>query len=160
MLHLNRLDSLISSREKYWSPNEIKRFPSYVEKYHQNVIPQRYCLHPKQIMVSEIPTLKDLQFFLQHIKPIYLQARGNHNEFITTLKKIDNGIYYLLFNLLIGTEVPSVQFITFSYWDRLMVHLILAWCVYLNHQIKLSGLFQLIDVINHDQFWKPPIRHY
>jgi len=107
------------------------------------------------IIRQKLPTIDFLKKFIIEIKPFYLNASGNQGTFVRLIRKF-NPLYHQLFNILIGISFPIDKMITYSYWDLLVIKLILSWCIINGKQIQIRILYQIVDQVNGDKPWTPP----
>lgn len=149
------------------------KLPGYIEQYFDAVKPGP-LIKPKQVVTQHLNSLNDLKNYILEIKSYYVRCQGDYRlfrKFILDTRPLlppvnannvsENqkpNIKYLIFHLLIGLKVPTEKIVTFSYWDKLVVQFILAWCCYRNYQIQMQTLFQIIDSINGDVGSKVIIR--
>lgn len=154
-------------RAKNATIQDWNKFQGWVDQYHQHI---KYHIFPsfsqEKIIHQELPTLNSLLFFLNIIKEHYYSSNGNTDFFkqslFSTQPKVPpnqpNSVIlnqrhnqiYRLFNILIVSPVETPNLVTYSSFDKLLVQLILSWCIYHQKTIDLKFLFEIIDQINGD----------
>lgn len=145
-------------RMKNTSQEMNAKFHGWVQEYHKNIKPGP-IFSDSYLIKTYLSEINDLKSFAINIKPFYIRSDGNIITFRKFLREMNiernqpSSLGCILFNLLIGTKVNHIEkIITFSFWDRLIIQLIMAWCVLNKFQISLKTLFILVDQINGDSF--------
>lgn len=121
-------------------------FEKLVSEYHRQTFPANLYISSNEMITSNLNTKDDLRTFLVQIKSIYNSANGNLPFFIKQIDKI-GPFHVQIFNVLMGIKTNVNDIIVFSYLDRLMVQLILAWHLINETTITISDLLLMIDEI-------------
>lgn len=158
-----KLHHMLQSVEQM-KEDDLCKFYGWVDQYHQAFKHADQIVPPREIISCHLGGINELKTYLINLKPFYIRSAGDYNVF----KKLLSGsnvscegqkpdLYYVIFHLLMSIQVPINNIVTFNCWDKMIVHLILAWCTYHNSQISLRVLFQLIDMINGDCPYHPQV---
>lgn len=163
-----KINSVLKMKEL--SLNDGLRFQGWIEQYFQAIqnIPllESPDMTYQKIVHNELPTIESLLAFLKIIRKHYYIAAGNAILFKKSLFKTQpllppnhpyslvanrsHNQYYRLFNILSTPPVQIPQIVTFSVFDKLLVHIIFSWCIFHQKTIDLQNLFSIIDQINGD----------
>lgn len=134
------------------NPICLPSFPSAINQmisqyYKQFPSPINFYTHPHDFITSQIYTIYFLENFINQIKPIYHSSNGNLPIFIKNIDTL-SPFHVPIFHILIGYNTYVKNIIFFSYWDRLMAQLILAWYDIMDLYLSLDDLFIHIDQLN------------
>jgi hypothetical protein len=128
----------MTSYEKNYLTNQIIKYMNTHNKYTTNIRTSAEIVHEK------IPDIRSLLTTLSIMKKIYVLSNGNFMKFKKLMMDKDITAY-MIFRIL-TESMPLQPIVTYSYFDRLAIHIMINWFKILNKSMpQMRSLLVFVD---------------